>query len=619
MSHYKSSVRDLEFNLFEVLRIQDKLNTPPFQDIDEETARRLLDELEGLATGVLADSLADADRNPPGFDPEQYDVTMPASVVKAVAALVQGGWDRTSIRSELGGFGIPAALSWSCTELILGANPALYFYVGGKISAQIIFDNGTPEQQRWAEFAIARDWGSTMVLTEPDVGSDVGLVGTKAVRQEDGSWHLDGTKRFITAAAQGELTENIMHLVLARPEGPGVETRRGTKGLGLFLVPMRHFAASDGAPTGERNGVYVTRVEDKMGLKASTTCELAFGRHGSVAKGWLLGERVDGITQMFDAITYARMMVGIKSISTLSTAYLNALEYARDRVQGADLTQLLEKDAPRVPIMRHPDVRRTLMTLKAYVEGMRGLYLYTAALQDGASGFGGDSDAAAKVHDLLLPVIKGFGAERSWHLLSDALQVFGGSGYMRDLPIEQYIRDAKVDTLYEGTTAIQSMDFFFRKVARDGGAAFSQFTGEIAATIDADHDARLDLERDALSRALLDVQRMSQLLFGYLGEALQDPKSIYRVGRHTVRFLLAVGDLAVGWRLFCQAKVALRAIDDAIEDGTDVTGDAGLAFYQGKVTAARFFARTVLPELSTRVSVIEADDDGLMDLDEAAF
>ncbi|MBS2536304.1 acyl-CoA dehydrogenase [Catenulispora sp. NF23] len=612
MSHYKSSVRDLEFNLFEVLRVQDKLNAPPFQDVDEETARRLLGELEGLATGVLSDSLVDADRNPPAFDPERHDVTMPASVVKAVGALVQGGWDRTSIRGELGGFGIPAALSWSCTELILGANPALYFYVGGKISAQIIFDNGTPEQQQWARFAIARDWGSTMVLTEPDVGSDVGQISTKAVRQEDGSWHLEGVKRFITAAAQGELTENIMHLVLARPEGPGVEARRGTKGLGLFLVPMHHFDPSAGELTGERNGVYVTSVEDKMGLKASTTCELAFGQYGKAAKGWLLGERVDGITQMFDAITYARMMVGIKSISTLSSAYLNALEFARDRVQGADLTQLLEKNAPRVPIMRHPDVRRTLMTLKAYAEGMRGLYLYTASLQDGTAGFGGDSAAAAKVHDLLLPVIKGFGAERSWHLLSDALQVFGGSGYMRDYPIEQYIRDGKVDTLYEGTTAIQSMDFFFRKVARDGGIAFNHLTGEIAASIEADHDDRLDFERDQLSRALQDVQRMSQVLFGYLGEALEDPKSVYRVGRHTVRFLLAVGDLAVGWRLFCQAKVASRAIDEGA-DG------AGLAFYQGKVTAARFFARTVLPELSTQAQVIEADDDGLMDLDEAAF
>jgi alkylation response protein AidB-like acyl-CoA dehydrogenase len=342
-------------------------------------------------------------------------------------------------------------------------------YLTGPTFATILWRNGTEEQRHWAELMLERAWGATMVLTEPDAGSDVGAGRTKAVLQEDGSWHLDGVKRFITSAEQ-DMTENILHLVLARPEGPGIEAKPGTKGLSLFLVPKFHFDTETGEP-GERNGAFVTNVEHKMGLKGSTTCELTFGQHGTPAKGWLLGEVHDGIAQMFQVIEYARMMVGTKAIATLSTGYLNALEYAKQRVQGADLPRMLDKTAPRVTITHHADVRRSLMLQKAYTEGLRAVYIYTATFQDQIAAGEGDVALAERINDLLLPIVKGVGSERAYEQLAQSLQTLGGSGFLQDYPIEQYIRDSKIDSLYEGTTAIQSLDFFFRKIIRDKGQA----------------------------------------------------------------------------------------------------------------------------------------------------
>ena len=340
-------------------------------------------------------------------------------------------------------------------------------YAMGAGMAQIFYNQGTEEQKKWAVLAAERGWTATMVLTEPDAGSDVGAGRTKAVKQEDGSWHIDGVKRFITSGDADDLGENIIHLVLARPEGAGP----GTKGLSLFFVPKFLFDPETGEP-GERNGVFVTNVEHKMGLKVSATCELSLGQHGVPAKGWLVGEVHDGIAQMFDVIEQARMMVGTKAIATLSTGYLNALAYAKERVQGADLTQMTDKAAPRVTITHHPDVRRSLMTQKAYAEGLRALYLYTATFQDAAVAkalHDVDAELAVKVNDLLLPIVKGVGSEQAYAKLTESLQTFGGSGFLQDYPIEQYIRDAKIDSLYEGTTAIQAQDFFFRKIVRDKG------------------------------------------------------------------------------------------------------------------------------------------------------
>ncbi len=615
MSHYKSNVRDQVFNLFEVFGLDKVLGTGDYTDFDVETATEMLSEIAKLAEGPVAASFAEGDRNPPVFDPHTHSVKLPEAFKTSVRAVVDGGWNKVGIDEELGGTPMPSALAWALQEHILGANPAVYMYAMGAGFANIFYHLATDEQKEWAKLAADRGWGSTMVLTEPDAGSDVGAGRAKAVQQPDGSWHIDGVKRFITSGDSDDLVENIMHLVLARPEGAGP----GTKGLSLFFVPKFLFDPETGEP-GERNGVFVTNVEHKMGLKVSTTCELSLGQHDIPAKGWLVGEVHDGIKQMFDVIEQARMMVGTKAIATLSTGYLNALEYAKTRVQGADLTQMTDKTAPRVTITHHPDVRRSLMTQKAYAEGLRALYLFTATHQDAAVAkalYGIEPELAVKVNDLMLPIVKGVGSEQAYAKLTESLQTYGGSGFLQDYPIEQYIRDAKIDSLYEGTTAIQAQDFFFRKIVRDKGVALGHLAGQIEEFVKAETgNGRLKTERALLATALEDVQAMAASLTGNLMASQEDPSSIYKVGLGSVRFLMSVGDLVLGWLLQQQAAVAIEKLDAGAGENM---GADDRAFYEGKVAVASFFAKNFLPLLTSTRSIVENLDNVVMELDEAAF
>jgi alkylation response protein AidB-like acyl-CoA dehydrogenase len=610
MGHYKSNLRDLEFNLFEVFGRQDLLGSGPYEDLDEDTARSVLEEVRRMAEGPIAESFEDADRHPPEFDPATGAVTMPESFKKSFETWMDAEWYRLDLRSDFGGTGAPRSLAWAVAEQVLGANPAVHMFSSGPGFAQILHGIGTPEQQRFAELALERRWGATMVLTEPDAGSDVGAGRAKAIEQPDGTWHIEGVKRFITSA-EHDMAENIFHLVLARPEG----ARPGTKGLSMFLVP-KYLVDLDTGELGERNGAYVTNLEKKMGLKVSTTCELTFGeKHPAI--GYLVGDVHDGIRQMFMVIEYARMMVGSKAIATLSTGYLNALEYAKERVQGADMTQMTDKTAPRVTITHHPDVRRSLMTQKAYAEGMRALVIYTATYQDAvqiAEYEGRKDELAEKINDLLLPVVKGFGSERAYALLgAESLQTLGGSGFLQDYPIEQYIRDSKIDTLYEGTTAIQGQDLFFRKVLRDNGAALKHLAGQIQAFSAGEAgNGRLKNERALLGRALDDVQGMIDPMAGWALGSLENPKEIYKVGLNTSRLLMALGDLIVGWLLCRQAEVALAKLDGEVSE-------ADREFYAGKVAAAQFFCATVLPRLTADRVIVENTTLDVMDLPEAAF
>jgi hypothetical protein len=402
-----------------------------------------------------------------------------------------------------------------------------------------------------------------------------------------------------------------VHLVLARPVG----AEPGTKGLSMFVVPKYLFDAQTGE-RGERNGVYATGLEHKMGLTASATCELTFGQDGVPAVGWLVGDAHQGIVQMFKIMEFARMMVGIKGVATLSTGYLNALEYAKTRVQGADLTQMTNKTAPRIPIIGHPDVRRSLLTQKAYAEGMRALYLYTAAHLDDAAAqlvSGADPRMAARVSDLLLPVVKGAGSERSYQYLTESLQTLGGSGYLGDYPIEQYIRDAKIDSLYEGTTGIQAQDLVFRKIIRDQRVGLDHVLSQARSFIESDavHPS-LSKATALLATALADVDAIVATFSDLLVRSSSEPQIVYRIGLQAVPFLLGLADLLIGWLLLRHADIALRTLDQqpAARDQ---------AFYRGKVVAAKFFAANVLPRLTALRRTIENDDLTIMELDEAAF
>src|SRR5690349_21907990 len=432
----------------------------------------MLAEVARLAEGPVAESFADADRNPPVFDPERHTISVPGELAKSVQAVKDAEWWRVGIAEQIGGVPAPAPLTWAIHEMLLAANAsAAFWWALGPAMAHSLATEGNEQQIRWAAKGVERGWAATMVLTEPDAGSDVGAGRAKAVAQPDGTWHIEGVKRFISGGDVGDTAENIFHLVLARPEGAGP----GTKGLSLFYVPQFLFDP-DTLELGPRYGVFATGLEHKMGLKSSPTCELTFGGHGIPAVGYLVGDVHNGIAQMFTVIENARMTIGVKAAGTLSTGYLNALAFAKERVQGADLTQMTDKTAPRVTIIHHPDVRRSLMTQKAYAEGLRALYLYAAAHQNDDVAqlvSGATPDMAHRVDDLLLPIVKGVGSERAYELLTESLQTLGGSGFLEDYPIEQYIRDAKIDSLYEATTAIQALDFFFRKIVRDQGSALA--------------------------------------------------------------------------------------------------------------------------------------------------
>jgi alkylation response protein AidB-like acyl-CoA dehydrogenase len=569
-----------------------------FADIDKDTANGMLDEFKRLAENEIAASFVEADRAGVDFDPKTGEGKLPEVFKKSYRAYMDAEWWRIDAPVELGGTLIPRSLRWAMAEMILGANPALHIYVSASF-ANVCYSLGTDEQKKIAKQMLDHGWTATMVLTEPDAGSDVGAGRSKAVKQEDGTWHLTGTKRFITSG-ENDLSENIIHFVLARPEGGAV----GTKGLSLFIVPKYKFNWDTGA-IGERNGIYATRLEHKMGLNVSATAEINMGEKEPCV-GYLLGEVHDGIRQMFKIIEYARMMVGTKAISTLSTGYLNALSYAKSRVQGPDLTKQLDKASPRVTIINHPDVRRSLLTQKAYAEGMRALVLYTASIQDSIML---EEDEAKKkqleaLNDLLLPIVKGYGSERSWvQLGTESLQTFGGSGFTQDWPLEQYVRDAKIDTLYEGTTAIQGLDFFFRKIVRDNGATLMTLGAEIKAFCESG-GAMAD-EKAKLLKALGDFQGIVTTLVGYAMASQSNPTEIYKVGLNTTRALFAAGDVVVGWLLLRMAEIAsAKPADD---------------FYTGKIAAAKHFVNVVLPHLTAERKIAEATDGSIMDLPEKAF
>ena len=598
MGHYIANLRDIQFCLFDLLGREEILGKGIFADIDKETANGMLDEMKRLSENEIAASFVEADRLGVDFDPKTGEGKLPEIFKKSYRAYMDAEWWRIDAPVELGGTLIPRSLRWAMAEMILGANPALHIYVSASF-AHVAYSLGTDEQKKIAKLMLDKGWTATMVLTEPDAGSDVGAGRSKAVKQADGSWYITGTKRFITSG-ENDLGENIMHFVLARPEGGAV----GTKGLSLFLVPKYHFNWDTGE-LGARNGVYATRLEHKMGLNVSATAELNMGEKEPCV-GYLLGEVHDGIRQMFKIIEYARMMVGTKAISTLSTGYLNALSYAKSRVQGPDLTKQLDKASPRVTIIHHPDVRRSLLTQKAYAEGMRALVLYTASIQDSIMLETDEAKKAEfeKLNDLLLPIVKGYGSEKSWvQLGTESLQTFGGSGFTQDWPLEQYVRDAKIDTLYEGTTAIQGLDFFFRKIVRDNGATLMKLGTEIKTFCES--GGVLADEKAKLLKALGDFQGIVTILVGHAMASQSKPEEIYKVGLNTTRALFAAGDVIIGWLLLRMAEIASTKGNDD--------------FYIGKIAAAKHFVNVVLPHLTAERKIAEATDGSIMELPEKAF
>ena len=609
MGHYVANLRDIEFCLFDLLGRESILGKSIYADLDRATVMGMLEEVKRLCENDLAASFIEGDRKGTDFNKATGDVKLPESFKKSYKAYVDGGWGLIDSPAELGGTLIPPSVRWAIAEMVLGSNPAVHIYASGFAFAQVAYVLGTDHQKKLAKHMVEKQWGATMMLTEPDAGSDVGAGRSKAVQQADGTWHVTGTKRFITSG-DADLYENIIHFVLARPEGHGP----GTKGLSLFLIPKFMFDFETGA-LGKRNGVYVTNVEHKMGLNVSATCEMNLGEKEPCV-GYLLGEVHNGIFQMFKIIEFARMMVGTKAISTLSAGYQQALAYAKTRVQGGNMKEMANKASPRVTIINHPDVRRSLMTQKAYSEGMRALTLYTASIQDAVALARAEGKPAEEIetlehlNDLLLPIVKGYGSEKAWTLLgTESLQTFGGSGFTQDWPLEQYVRDAKIDTLYEGTTAIQGLDFFFRKIIKDNGRALTKLAKEIGAFVATGGNNAA--EKVELGKALEEMQAIIGLLVTHAMASQEKPEEIYKCGLNTTRLLMSVGDVIISWLLLRQADIAASKIGSATGKEKD--------FYEGKIAASRYFIHNFLPLISATRAIVEREDGEIMKVSEGAF
>jgi hypothetical protein len=602
--HYKSNLRDIEFNLFEVLDIgATSLGRGPFASMNADGAREALAALDAQCREEIAASFVDADRNPPTMD-ESGNVHLPKSLRASIDAYMNAGWHRLGLPEHMGGFGAPPTVEWAAHELLLGANATVAFYIAGAFVARVIDTLATDAQKRrYLPQILERNWSGAMVLTEPDAGSDVGAARTRARHVRGDEWHIEGTKRFITNG-DSDCAENLVHLVLARPDGAGP----GTKGLSMFIVP-KFWVEEDGS-MGARNGMRCSTLEKKMGIKSSATCEMEYGLGDTPCRGLLVGDVHDGIRQMFQLIEQARMLVGVKSMATLSTAYLNALQYAKERVQGPDLARAADKTAPRVRIIEHPDVRRMLMAQKAHAEGLRALALFTASIQDQVALLGGHKNPNARaldrLNDLLLPLVKGYSSEKAYEILSLSLQTFGGSGYVQDFPIEQYVRDQKIDSLYEGTTHIQALDLLLRKVARDGGETLRGLLGRVREIAEgtAGGDA-LTAERKALAAALGDMEATFYALMGKLTD------SLYHVGLQGNRVLFALAELVIGSLLVRHAAVASAKLGAA--------NAVDRAFYEGKIASARWWCANVLPGLALTRKFVEESTLDLMSLREEAF
>jgi len=603
---YRADLRDLRFVLFEHLRLDGLLSQPPFEDWGRDEVLMVLDETYRFARDVLGPLDGSGDRE--GCRLEDGQVRTPTGFKEAWHALYEAGWKSLGAPAAHGGQGAPAVLQMMSEELLSGANTAFNMYpaltIGAADLVETFGDEG--QRERYARRMFIGEWAGTMCLTEPDAGSDVGAATTSARKRDDGRYDIKGTKIYISGGDQ-DLTENIVHLVLARVEG----APPGTKGLSLFAVPKRR-VAEDGS-LGERNDVTVASIEHKMGIHGSSTAVLQFGEnHGCV--GELLGpEEHQGIRQMFQMMNYARIGVGIQGLGLASAAYLNALDYARERVQGPSVQDFKNPEAPKVPILKHPNVRRTLLDMKARVEGIRALIAKVALHSDRARVLSGKDDEGAVYHqgqvDLLTPIVKAYASDQAFRIAEDAIQVFGGAGYLEDYPVERYARDSKIFSIYEGTNAIQAMDLVGRKLGQKGGANTQALMGDIG-TFVAEHKSHgaFGSEAAMLGAAQEAVSGVAMQFLGWFQAG-----EVARVPLHAERFLELMSELVVGWLLLEQGVIAHRALEG---DGAD---PSDRAFYEGKRHAARFFARDVLADLPARAKTLVAGDTSPLDIPDEAF
>ncbi|MFH1985032.1 MAG: acyl-CoA dehydrogenase [Pseudomonadota bacterium] len=615
MAQLLSDRRDMDFALFEQLGLEDLLSHEKFAELNKKTVGLILNEARNLAVNEIHPTNPAGDREGCVF--ENGTVTVPESFHRAFELFREGEWIALFDDPEVGGQGLPVMVASAVGEYFTAANCAFGMYPGLCHGAgKLIEVFGTEEQKAlFLGKMYAGQWGGSMLLTEPEAGSDVGALTTSAKKLDDGTYAISGSKIFITGGEQN-LTENIIHPVLARIEG----APEGTKGISLFIVPKIRVNA-DGS-LGESNDVVCTGIEEKMGIHGSATCSLTLGGKGK-CRGELLGEENKGMRAMFHMMNEARLGVGIQGFSMASAAFMYAMNYARERRQGRHLLKMMAPGAPAVPIIQHPDVRRMLMWMKAYVEGMRSFIYYVGRCFDRQAV---TDDAAAKdaftgLVEVLTPIVKAYCTDKAVEVCSQAVQVYGGYGYTGEYPVEQYLRDCRITPIYEGTNGIQAMDLLGRKMGMKKGKYFLDLLGEMQKTI-AEAKAIPALEDLAL-RVEAAVNRLGETAMT-LGGTTMSPR-VLSAFAYAKPFLDAMGDVILAWMHLWRAVVAAPKLEKLV--GTlepaarreKAGANKNAAFYEGVLATATFFIKTVLPETMGRMQVIAEADDCIVDMPETAF
>jgi hypothetical protein len=603
INRYKADLRELKFRLFEQFHLDELFSVAPFSHWNREDAEMILEEVYRWTCETVGPLNAVGDRV--GCTLEGGKVKTPPGFARAWKSLYEAGWRSLSVEEEFGGQGGPLTMQAIADEMISGANVSFSIYAGlSQGVAEVIAAFGTPAQvETYAHKLQNGTFGGTMCLTEPQAGSDVGANKTKATRLGDGRYKIEGTKIFISGGDH-DLSENIIHLVLARTE----DAPAGTKGLSLFIVPRDRL---DGSGS---NDVAVGSIEHKMGINGSATCVLNFGENGDCI-GELVGtQEQQGIAQMFRMMNGARIAVGIQGLSLASTAYLNALDYARERKQGTSIRHWKDPNAPKVPIIEHPDVRRMLLDMKAKVEGIRALIIKLALHTDRVRvAQEAKDEAAAAYHqgqvDLLVPLVKAYGSDQGFRVAETAIQVFGGAGYLKDHPVEQYCRDAKIFSIYEGTNHIQALDLVGRKLGQKGGANLQAYLKDINGFVAAQRKhATLETGVAHLAKA---VETISASAMRFLGWFQGGKMELVPLSANA--FLEMMSETTVAWLLLEGAVVAEAALAGLPEQHPDRD------FYAGKRCAALYYAVNVLPDVVRKAERMAAEDRTPLVIPDAGF
>ena len=594
--------RDVDFLLHEVLRVEEMSAHEKFEEFNRKTIDLIISEARNLALKEVLPTQVIGDRQ--GVHFENGVVTVPEEFKKVYETYREGEWVAMTESIDWGGQGMPRTVALAASEYFIGANLAFMMYPGLTHGAgRLVETFGTAKQKElFVKKLYTGQWCGTMLLTEPEAGSDVGALTTTARKNDDGTYSITGNKIFISGG-EHDLVENIIHPVLARIEG----APQGTGGISLFVVPK--IWVNDDGTLGEFNDVVCTGVEEKMGIHGNATCSMALGGKGQ-CRGTLLGQENKGMRAMFLMMNEARLLVGMQGFCCASSAYLNALQYARQRIQGRHLLKMRDDSALAVPIIEHPDVRRQLLTMKAYVDGMRSLLYYVGILDDRkeTAESAEEKTRLQGMIDLLIPVAKGYVTDRSFEMCSLGLQVYGGYGYIRDYPMEQLLRDCRITMIYEGTNGIQAMDLLGRKLGLNQGKPIMDLLGEIQkALARAKGVERLKGLADRVEKA---VNRLGETAL-HLGQTAMSPK-VLNAFAFAHPFMDVCGDVILAWLHLWRATVAVAALEKGAKKK-----DA--AFYEGQVKSAEFFIHTILPVTHGKMKAILETNGAAVEISDAAF